>query len=166
MPIQQSLGEHLALVLAWACGSLISFTMARTQQLVSGKAKLAVLSGLVLMIASVASLYLRHSGAYSLTFVAILSAGLLVTIAGLQHLNSLRFSKTCAFFADYSYSLYAIHYPIIMIASVLHLNSWIGLIIVTIVANIASYFFAQLFEKRNKEFRAFITSIANKFRTV
>ena len=67
------------------------------------------------------------------------------------------FAEISKFIASYSYSLYLIHYSVIvyLIAMPFNLNFW-GIPIFFIVANLVSFLFYLLFERRFYLFKSFI----------
>ena len=98
---------------------------------------------------------------YDVLFAGILSASLLFIIFGLQQTNIIRapwLKKTILFIADYSFSLYLLHYTILHFFMGQIGKYDISLLVVgsIIAANVVSMVFAMGTEMRHKQLRKWI----------
>lgn len=157
VPLVQISKGKSSLSLAWILGAGISFLLPWASKVLSGlNPKIIALVGFSILVGSPVPLYLQHRGAYSLSFVLNFSLGLILTLVSLNRQQSPRLSKLGTVTADYSYSLYAIHYPIVMLFLYVQLPPVLWFISVVISCNIVSYVFYMLFEQHHRRVRSFL----------
>ena len=164
VPAYQSLGHHRALVLAWGLGAVTSVVLSKCESLAKRFTAVFWICGISLILAAPLYLYVTHAGAYSMLFTLGLSAGVLLVLAALQNLRSSRFSRVASGWADFSYSLYALHYPIVVVMALAPIDGWLKFLITIVLCNGFAYFFAQVFEKNHFRVRRFLDTLFSKSR--
>jgi peptidoglycan/LPS O-acetylase OafA/YrhL len=149
-------GRGHGLFIMWLFGAAISYAwpVMRTTKV----SQLAWLTTSVcLTVGSVASLYLLDVDAYQLPFAAGLAVALACAITGLEqrHKSSLtparspsRTTRITRFFANYAFSLYLLHYSIIMLLLGWAHSNEVWLLVMFLTSNLVAIVFAWLIEQR------------------
>lgn len=144
-------GEGHGLVLIWAIGSLALWPISR----IAVPPKLLLLSAGVLVIGAVALLEIPRT--YSLSLNLVLTGAVLAVIWASNNADWRLAGRPIHFFADYSFTLYLVHYTIIVHGfAVLKVGRWEGFLITVLGSNIVAWALSFAGERRYREMQKWL----------
>jgi len=137
----------------WFLGTLITYGFIRSSDS-SKKNTVSLVTSVILILSGMYGYYaLGYNGAALLFFMGLFT--LMMFSNGNYHWFNRRLSKVSETLASYSYSLYLVHYPIMVFILVVFKpnDDIVGFIVLLVVSNIAAYLFARIFEANSKSWR-------------
>jgi len=167
VPLINMAGRGNGLTVVWFAGVLIYYLLKNQP---SGKHSVAM--AIVFGVAAFARLFFNGGNVYDVAFSLPLAFSLFSILCWLQNGSALkillseRVQKTAETIAAYSFSLYLIHYSVIVFFFNLKLmlNPWLQIGIIFCLTNIIALVFARLTEFRYREFRLFLNKKMQRIR--
>jgi peptidoglycan/LPS O-acetylase OafA/YrhL len=158
VPIDNVFGKGDGLSIVWFTGALIFYLLKRN---FLGQPKETGVVIFVLLVACASRLYFNNHDFYDTGFGFLLVTILFLSLVRTQSRPIsilLKFRSPVNTLAAYSFSLYLLHYTIIVFVMNMKLgmNKWAEMALIFIGGNILSYLFAQVTEYKYNQFRIFL----------
>lgn len=145
-------GEGQGLVLIWVMGSLALWPITRL------RAAPALLMLLAVVIAAIGLGFLPTPRTYSLALNIMLAVSLLLFTWASNNASWRLPERSIRFFADYSFTLYLVHYTVIVHGhTLLDVPPWTGFVLTILISNVLSLALSHAGERRYPQLQAWLS---------